>query len=99
MKELAKKLSDSDIEIIETHHNRKIDSPSGTALMLADSINEELNNEMIYEYNRHEKREKRSKKEIGIHSVRGGTEVGKHTCTFKINEKNSDPKSEFFCRN
>lgn len=80
--ELSQKLSDSDIEIVETHHNRKIDSPSGTALLLADSINSACNNEMNYEYNRHQKREKRTKKEIGIHSIRGGTEVGKHSVIF-----------------
>ena len=80
--ELAQKLENSDIEIIETHHNRKIDSPSGTALILADSINKSLENQMTYEYNRHAKREKRSKKEIGIHSIRGGTEVGKHSVIF-----------------
>lgn len=80
--ELALKLENSDIEIVETHHNRKIDSPSGTALILADSINDALNHEMNYEYNRHSKREKRSKKEIGIHSIRGGTEVGKHCVIF-----------------
>lgn len=80
--ELSKKLSDSDIEIIETHHNRKIDSPSGTALILADSINNSLNNSMSYEYDRHSKREKRGKNEIGIHSIRGGTEVGKHSVIF-----------------
>lgn len=80
--ELALKLENSDIEIVETHHNRKIDSPSGTALILADSINNALNNEMTYQYNRQAKREKRSKKEIGIHSIRGGTEVGKHTVIF-----------------
>lgn len=80
--QLALKLENSDIEIIETHHNRKIDSPSGTALILADSINDALNHEMKYEYDRHSKREKRTKKEIGIHSIRGGTEVGKHTVIF-----------------
>lgn len=80
--DVAKKLSESDIEILETHHNRKIDSPSGTALILADSINNALNNSMIYEYDRHSKREKRSKNEIGIHSIRGGTEVGKHSVIF-----------------
>ena len=80
--DLAIKLPNSDIEIVETHHNRKIDSPSGTALLLANSINEGLNNEMTYEYNRHSKREKRNKKEIGIHSIRGGNEVGKHTVIF-----------------
>lgn len=79
---VAKLLSDSDIEIVETHHNRKIDAPSGTAYMLANSINEALDNEMKYEYDRHSKREKRDKKEIGIHSIRGGTVVGKHTVTF-----------------
>ena len=79
---LAAKLKDSDIEIVDVHHNRKIDSPSGTALILADSINNALDNTMDYEYNRHSKREKRSKNEIGIHSIRGGTEVGKHTVYF-----------------
>ncbi len=79
---LATKLSDSDIEIIETHHNRKIDSPSGTALLLADNINKALDNKMHYQYDRHSKREKRDKKEIGIHSIRGGNEVGKHTVIF-----------------
>ena len=76
---LAKKLPESDIEIVETHHNRKVDAPSGTALILADSINEACNNEFEYEYNRHAKR---TKNEIGIHSLRGGTEAGKHTVIF-----------------
>lgn len=85
--ELAQKLTDSDIEIVETHHNRKIDSPSGTALILADSINNALDGQMNYEYARHEKREKRSKKEIGIHSIRGGNEVGKHSVIFFSNNE------------
>ncbi len=79
---LATQLKDSDIEIIEAHHRNKIDSPSGTALILADSINNALNNEMDYQYNRHSVRQKRPDKEIGIHSIRGGTEVGKHTVMF-----------------
>ena len=79
---LATQLKDSDIEIVETHHRNKIDSPSGTALILADSIDDALNNEMIYQYNRHSVRQKRPKKEIGIHSIRGGTEVGKHSVLF-----------------
>ena len=79
---LATQLKDSDIEIVETHHRNKIDSPSGTALILADSINNSLNNEMAYQYNRHSVRQKRPDKEIGIHSIRGGTEVGKHTVLF-----------------
>ncbi|MDR0979231.1 MAG: 4-hydroxy-tetrahydrodipicolinate reductase [Lachnospiraceae bacterium] len=79
---VSKLLSDSDIEIIEEHHSNKVDAPSGTALLLADSINDALNNELYYEYNRHSKREKRNKKEIGMHSIRGGTTVGKHTVMF-----------------
>ena len=80
--ELAKKLDGTDIEIVETHHRRKVDSPSGTALMLAESINKALDGKMNYEYNRHSKREKRTDNEIGIHSIRGGTESGKHTVIF-----------------
>lgn len=79
---LAKELKNSDIEIIETHHRNKIDSPSGTALMLANSINNALENSMEYQYDRHSVRQKRKDNEIGIHSIRGGTEVGKHTVTF-----------------
>ena len=85
--ELAKKaasvLGDSfDIEIIEMHHNQKIDAPSGTALMIADSIKEELDDGVKYEYDRHSKREKRTKNEIGIHAVRGGTITGEHQVIF-----------------
>ena len=79
---IAKELYNSDIEIVEIHHNQKIDSPSGTALMLADSINNALDNSMHYEFDRHSKKVKRDKKEIGIHSLRGGTEVGKHSVFF-----------------
>ncbi len=71
-----------DIEIIEKHHNQKIDAPSGTAIALADSINDALNNEYEYVYDRTLKREKRSEKEIGISSVRGGTIVGDHDVIF-----------------
>ena len=71
-----------DIEIVEKHHNLKVDAPSGTALALADAINETLNNEYEYKYTRHDKREKRSKKEIGLHAVRGGTIVGEHNIYF-----------------
>jgi len=85
--ELSLKLKESDIEIVEVHHNKKIDSPSGTALLLADNINNALNNEMKYEFDRHSKREKRSKNEIGIHSIRGGTEVGKHSVIFYGNNE------------
>ena len=80
--EVAKMLSDTDIEIIETHHNRKIDAPSGTALALADSINEALDNSKEYEFNRFAKREKRNKNQIGFSSIRGGNIVGEHTVSF-----------------
>ena len=79
---LAVKLKDADIEIVETHHRNKIDSPSGTALMLADSINRAREDKFEYVYERHSKRKERSSDEIGIHSVRGGTEVGKHSVIF-----------------
>ncbi len=79
---IAKELKNSDIEIVETHHNRKVDAPSGTALMIADSINNALDNSMKYEFDRHSKKAPRDKKEIGIHSIRGGTEVGKHSVFF-----------------
>lgn len=71
-----------DIEIVEMHHNQKIDAPSGTALMLADSISDALSEKPKYEFDRHSKRAKRSKNEIGIHSVRGGTIVGEHEIIF-----------------
>ncbi len=75
-------LGDFDIEIIEKHHNQKIDAPSGTAILLANEINDELSGKMSFEYDRHLKREKRTKAEIGIHSVRGGTIVGEHEVIF-----------------
>ncbi|MCR5835347.1 MAG: 4-hydroxy-tetrahydrodipicolinate reductase [Lachnospiraceae bacterium] len=71
-----------DIEIVEKHHNQKVDAPSGTALALADSINEVLGNEYDYTFDRSTKREKRPKKEIGISAVRGGTIVGEHEVIF-----------------
>lgn len=80
--QIAPLLRDTDIEITEVHHNRKVDSPSGTAQMLANSINESLGNEYHYEYNRHNKHEKRDKKEIGISSIRGGNIVGEHIVQF-----------------
>ncbi len=67
-----------DIEIVEKHHNQKKDAPSGTALALADSINETLNKEYSYNYDRSKDFKKREKKEIGISAVRGGTIVGDH---------------------
>lgn len=71
-----------DIEIVEKHHNQKLDAPSGTALALADAINEELDNSYEYCYDRSQKREKRPVKEIGISAVRGGNIVGEHEIIF-----------------
>ncbi|MDE6750397.1 MAG: 4-hydroxy-tetrahydrodipicolinate reductase [Lachnospiraceae bacterium] len=71
-----------DVEIVEKHHNQKLDAPSGTALALADSIKEELDEDCRYIYDRSGKREKRSRNEIGISAVRGGTIVGDHDVIF-----------------
>ena len=71
-----------DIEIVEKHHNQKLDAPSGTAIALADSINDSLGNEYEYVYDRSTRREKRPEKEIGISAVRGGTIVGDHDVIF-----------------
>lgn len=71
-----------DMEIVEKHHNLKLDAPSGTALALADSINEEFDNEYEYVYDRSTRREKRPAKEIGISAVRGGSIVGEHDVIF-----------------
>ncbi len=86
--ELAKKatcvLGDTfDIEIIEAHHNQKIDAPSGTAVMISEAIKESLCDSEYHEvYDRHSVRQKRSEKEIGMHAIRGGTIVGEHTVIF-----------------
>lgn len=71
-----------DIEILEMHHNQKIDAPSGTALMLANTISDALTEKPHYEFDRHSKRMKRDKNEIGIHALRGGTVVGEHEVIF-----------------
>ncbi|MBQ2676152.1 MAG: 4-hydroxy-tetrahydrodipicolinate reductase [Clostridia bacterium] len=73
---------DFDIEIIEAHHNQKIDAPSGTAIMLADAVTSATDTAYHFEYDRHSKRQKRDKREIGIHSIRGGTIVGEHQVIF-----------------
>ena len=74
--------ADFDIELVEKHHNQKVDAPSGTALALADAINEALNQEYTYKYDRSAERVKRDKKEIGISAVRGGSIVGEHEVIF-----------------
>jgi len=84
LKDAAKVLGPAgyDIELVERHHNQKVDAPSGTALALVDSVNEALDNEYRYVYDRSQTREKREKKEIGISAVRGGTIVGDHEVIF-----------------
>lgn len=79
--------SDFDIEIVEKHHNRKLDAPSGTAIMLANAVNSVFADTYTYEYDRHSKRRMRPKNEIGIHSVRGGTIVGDHDVIFAGHEE------------
>lgn len=71
-----------DIEIIEKHHNQKLDAPSGTALLIADAINDTLTYDAEYKYDRHADRQKRPHEQIGIHSVRGGTIIGEHEVIF-----------------
>lgn len=83
VKKAAKLLETNfDIEIVEKHHNQKLDAPSGTALAIADAINSVLEQKQEYIYDRHSRRKKRSKHEIGIHAVRGGTIVGEHSVIF-----------------
>jgi len=84
LKDAAKVLSPAgfDIEIVEKHHNQKVDAPSGTAVALADSINEVMDHRFTYQYDRSKIRQKREKDEIGIVAVRGGTIVGQHDVIF-----------------
>lgn len=84
LKDAAKVLAPAgyDIELVEKHHNQKLDAPSGTALALSDSINDALNNEYNYVYDRSQVRQKRDSKEIGISAVRAGTIVGEHEVIF-----------------
>ena len=84
LKEISPLLADAgfDIEIVEKHHNQKLDAPSGTALALADAINEGFDTKYDYTYDRSQRREKRRQNEIGISAVRGGTIVGDHDVIF-----------------
>lgn len=90
--QLAKKATEVlgdrfDIEIVEKHHNQKLDAPSGTAIMLADAINKTMDNSKYYVYDRHSRRQKREKSEIGMHAIRGGTIVGEHDVIFAGNDE------------
>ena len=79
----SKLLEDNfDIEIVEKHHNQKLDAPSGTALAIADAIADTVAYDPKYTYDRHSVRKKRDREEIGIHAVRGGNIVGEHTVIF-----------------
>ena len=90
-----------DIEIVEKHHNQKLDAPSGTALAIADAISDAVSFDPQYVYDRHSVRKKRDKREIGIHSVRGGNIVGEHSVIFAgtdevIEVKHSATSKEVF---
>ena len=78
----TRELPGFDCEIVETHHNQKVDAPSGTAMALADAINQAMEERYHYVYDRSQVREKREKTEIGIHAVRGGNIVGEHDVIF-----------------
>jgi 4-hydroxy-tetrahydrodipicolinate reductase len=76
-----------DIEIVEAHHNRKLDAPSGTAMMIASAIDQEISDNVEYVYDRHSVNKARSKNEIGISSIRGGNIVGEHSAMFISDEE------------
>ncbi|MFI3231507.1 MAG: 4-hydroxy-tetrahydrodipicolinate reductase [bacterium] len=84
LKKATKTLNENgfDIEIIEKHHNQKIDAPSGTALLLADAINDSMDNKFNYVYDRSQVRESRTQDEIGISAIRGGNIVGEHSVIY-----------------
>ena len=87
-----------DMEIVERHHNQKLDAPSGTALALADSLNDALDQEYHYVYDRSQVRQKREKKEIGISAVRGGTIVGVHEVIFAGTDEEFEFKHSAYSR-
>ena len=86
VKEAAKNLANFDIEIIEKHHNKKVDSPSGTAVMIANAV-KEIREQSEFIYGRHGRTGKRQQNEVGIHAVRGGTIVGEHSAIFAGNDE------------
>ena len=97
--EVAKKLKGTDIEIVETHHNRKVDAPSGTAILLADAINEVMDEKLSYNFSRHDLHEKRNPKEIGFSSIRGGNIVGEHSVQFYGEHDTFEIKHTSYSRN
>lgn len=88
-----------DIELIEKHHNMKVDAPSGTALAIADSVNEALGNKLNYIYDRSKTRDKRNRNELGISAIRGGSIVGEHELIFAGQDEVVSIKHEAFSRN
>lgn len=86
VREAAKNLANFDIEIIEKHHNKKVDSPSGTAVMIANAV-KEIREQSEFIYGRHGRTGKRQQNEVGIHAVRGGTIVGEHSAIFAGNDE------------
>ncbi len=86
VKEAAKNLAGFDIEIIEKHHNKKLDSPSGTAVMIANAV-KEVREQSEFIYGRHGRTGKRTENEVGIHAIRGGTIVGEHSAIFAGNDE------------
>lgn len=100
LQDAAKVLAPSgfDVELVEKHHNQKVDAPSGTALALADAVNGALNGEYHYVYDRSQVRQKREKKEIGISAVRGGTIVGEHEVIFAGTDEVIEFKHTAFSR-
>ena len=101
LKDAAKVLGNAgyDIELVERHHNQKVDAPSGTALALADSINEALGGAYHYVYDRSQVRQKRDSREIGISAVRGGTIVGEHEVIFAGTDEVIEFKHTAYSRN
>lgn len=97
--QVAKKLPQTNIEIVETHHNKKLDAPSGTAISLADSICEALGEKLDYNFNRHDIHNKRNPKEIGFSSIRGGNIVGEHSVLFFGEHETFEIKHTSYSRN
>lgn len=88
-----------DIEIEERHHNQKVDAPSGTAMMLADAINQAAGGDLQYVYDRHENRTARAKRELGMHALRGGTITGEHTVVFAGSDEVIELTHKAYSRN
>lgn len=87
VKKASQVLNNFDIEILEAHHNKKVDAPSGTAFMILEAINQVFNNKKTYQHGRNTNTQARDKNEIGIHAIRGGTIVGEHTALFAGNDE------------